>query len=84
MGPKAGSASGCLAEGAAAQSRRLHGGRHSLPSLLALQALTSQEQSSVLKLTRSSPGGVTSGSQRAGAPDGQGSPSVQGPGWDWR
>ena len=45
MGPKAGSASGCLAEGAAAQSRWLHGGQHSLPSLLALQALTSQEQS---------------------------------------
>ncbi|CAI9179094.1 unnamed protein product [Rangifer tarandus platyrhynchus] len=33
---------------------------------------------------RSSPWGVTSGSRRAGATDGQGSPRVQGPGWDWQ
>ena len=45
------------AGGAAAQSRRLHGGQHPVPSLLALQTLTSQEQSSVLRLTHGLPPG---------------------------
>lgn len=45
------------AGGAAAQSGRLHGGQHPVPSLLALQTLTSREQSSVLRLTHGLPPG---------------------------